>query len=92
MGDQIQKDGTAASISETLNNRILIAYKRCKDILNICKQPCLIGFHTATGLVEQFKKRMASQLSANSESWIGLTQTHVDRLQKVQDDLFIEMF
>ena len=35
LGDQIHEDGTPASITETLNNRIPIAY-------NICNQKCLI--------------------------------------------------
>ena len=86
MGDQIHEDGTAASIHKTLNNRISIAYERDDKILNICNQLSLIGFNIASGPVEQFESRISSKLIANSESWIGLNQTHIDRLQKVQDD------
>ena len=52
----------------------------------------LIGFVIASGPVEQFESRISSKLIVNSESWIGLNQTHIDRLQKVQDDFFITMF
>ena len=90
LGDQIYKDGTAASIKETLNIRIPLANKRWKEILN--NQPCLIGFHIATGPVEQFESREASTLLANAESRIGLNNTHVYRLQQVQDEFFTEMF
>ena len=86
LGDQIHEDGTAASIHETLNNIIPIAYERGEEILNICNQPSLIGSNIASGPVEQFKSRISSKLIANSKSWIGLNQTHNDRLQKVQDD------
>ena len=55
LGDQIHEDGTAASITETLNNRIALAKKKCGKILNICNNPRLVGFNIATGPVEQFK-------------------------------------
>ena len=73
--------------SETpCTNRIPIAYERGDDILYICNQPSLIGFNIASGPVEQYKSKISSKLLANSESWIGLYQSHVDRLKKVQDD------
>ena len=65
-----------------------IAFERGEDILYICNQASLIGFNIASGPVEQYK----SKLLANSESWIGLNQSHIDRLQKVQDDYFMKMF
>ena len=65
-----------------------IAFERGEDILYICNQASLIGFNIASGPVEQYK----SKLLANSESWIGLNQSHIDRLQKVQDDFYMKMF
>ena len=92
LGDQIHEDETAASIHETLNNKIPIAYERGEDILSICNQLSLIGFNIASGPVEQYEWKISSKLLANSESWIGLNQSHIVRLQKVQDDFFMKMF
>ena len=84
LGDQIHEDLTAVSISETLNNEIPLAKKKCTEILRICNDPRLVGFNIATGPIEQFKSRIASKLLNNADSWIGLKECH--RLQKVRDD------
>ena len=47
LGDQIHEDGTAACISEKLNNRILLAKKKCTEILIICNDPRLVEFNIA---------------------------------------------
>ena len=52
----------------------------------------LIGFHIATGSVEQFKSKVASKRLANAESMIGINNTHLDRLQQVQGDFFTQIF
>ena len=54
LGDKIHKDGAAASITDTLNNRIPIAKKKCDKILKICNDPRLIGFNTAKGPIGEF--------------------------------------
>ena len=77
---------------ETLNNIIPMAYERGEDILYICNEPSLIGFNIASEPIEQYESNISSKLLANSESWIGLNQSHIDRLQKLQEDFFMKMF
>ena len=67
LGDQIHEDGTAASIDETLNYRIPIAYERGEEILYICNQPSLIGFNIASWPVEQYESKISSECLANSD-------------------------
>ena len=54
LGNQIDKDGTAARISETINKRIPLAKKKCAEILKMCNDPRLVGFNIATVPIEQF--------------------------------------
>ena len=45
---------------------------------------CLIEFNIAQGPVEQYESKISSKILANSESWIGLNESHINRMQKVQ--------
>ena len=47
--DRINKNGTAASITEQTNNRIPGLDKKINEILAVCKQACLMGFPTSMG-------------------------------------------
>ena len=65
---------------------------RGNTVLFICNQNPLIGFTVANGPVEQYKLKISSKILANSESWIGLNDTHIERMQKVQDKYFTKVF
>ena len=88
-GYQIHEDGTSASIHATLDSIIPIAIKRGDGILHICKQPSLILFNLAQRLVKQYESKISSKILANSESWIGLNESHINRMQKVRDGYFM---
>ena len=36
--------------------------------------------------------KVASKILKNCDSWIGLTETHIDRMQTVQDNFFKQVF
>ena len=35
---------------------------------------------------------MSSKILSNSDSWIGLTNEHIERIQSVQDNYFMKVF
>ena len=89
---EIHEDECAASISATLDSRIPTAIERGNTILAICNQPSLLGHTIAIGPVEQFESKVSSKLLSNSDSWIGLTNKHIERIQSVQDNYFMKVF
>ena len=92
LGYQIHEGGTSASITATLDSRIPTAIDRGNTILFICNQPSLIGFTIAHGPVEQYESKISSKILSNSDSWIGLTNKHIERMQLVQDNYFMKVF
>ena len=87
LGDQIHEGGTSASITATLDSRIPTAIDRGNTILFICNQPSLIGFTIAHGSGAQYESKICSKILSNSESWIGLANEHIERMQQVQDNI-----
>ena len=90
--DQIHGDGCKASITATLDGRIPSAIDKAEIIINSINHPALMGHRVAYAAVEQFEMKISSKILTNCDSWIGLTQKQVDRIQNVQDNFFKKVF
>ena len=55
LGDKINKNGTAASITETIESKLPAATAKGKEIVKICDDPRLIGFLSAIGPINEFE-------------------------------------
>ena len=60
--------------------------------MDACNHPALLGQTIAIAPVEQFESKVLSKILTNSDSWIGLTKQHIDRIQSVQDNYFMKVF
>ena len=92
LSDQILEDGSEAIITATLDGRIPSAIDKAEIIINSINHPTLMGHRVAYAAVEQFKMKISSKILTNCESWIGLTQKQIDRIQNVQDNFFKKVF
>ena len=92
LGDQIHEDGCEASITATLDGRIPGAIEAGEDIIKSINHPATMGHKMAYAAVEQYEMKVASKHLTNCDSWIGLTETHIDRMQTVQDNFFRQVF
>ena len=66
----ISQNGTAANITETIQNRLSSALENTKEILEVCEDPRLIGFQTAMGPISEFETKVIPKLLNNAESWL----------------------
>ena len=53
--------------------------------MNVAENPCIMGMPIAMAAIVKFEHEIVSKLSTNSESWLGLNQTLLDKLQEYQD-------
>ena len=51
-----------------------------------------MGHQMAYAAVEQYEIKVASKILTNCDSWIGLTNKKIDRIQTVQDNFFKQVF
>ena len=51
-----------------------------------------MGHKMAYAAVEQYEMKVASKILSNCDSWIGLTEEHITRMQTVQDNFFKQVF
>ena len=86
LGDQINEDGCEASITATLNGRIPGAIEAVDNIIKAINHQATMGHKMAYAAVEQYEMKVASKILTNCDSWIILTETHIDRMQAVQDN------
>ena len=89
LGDKISQNGTAASITETIQNRISSALEKTKEILDICQDPKLLGFPTAMGPISEYETKVIPKLLNNAESWLGINDSHLTTLQEEFQDNFL---
>ena len=80
LGDKIHKDGPAAIITETIKIRMPVAIAKGKEIMNICDDPRLIGFPSGIGPINESKIKIVTKLLNNSDSWLGLNESHIKTL------------
>ena len=92
LGDQISEKRTAARITETIDKRLPGLENKINYILEVAENPCLMGFKSAKAQKLKFESELANKLLTNSESWLGLHQTHLDKLQEFQDRFLRRVF
>ena len=51
----------------------------------VAENPCLMGMPSAMAAIVKFEQEIVTQLLTNSESWLRLNQTHLDKLQDFQN-------
>ena len=65
---------------------------KSKDILTICSDPRIIGFPTAWGAVSEYNTKVLPQLLNNCESWLGIADSDIQKLQDFQDNYILKFF
>ena len=85
LGDLINQGGCAASISETIKERMRKLTSKCQDIIQICESPTMGGLGNSTAPFKLYDATVAEGLLTNCESWIGITEKQINLLQSFQD-------
>ena len=85
LGDIINQEGCAASITETIKERMRKLTSKCHDIIQICESPIMGGLGNSTAPFKLFNATVAEGLLTNCESWIGINQNQINMLQSFQD-------
>ena len=85
LGDMINQEGCAASITATIKERIRKLTSKCHDIIQISESPIMGGLGNSTAPFKLYDATIAEGLLTNCESWIGINQNHIDMLQSFQD-------
>ena len=75
-----------------MDGRIPVAIERGETIIDTCNHPAQLWYRIAIVPVEQFNSKVLSKILSNSDSWIGLSKQHIDRIQSLQDNSFIKVF
>ena len=57
--DRINEQGTAAIITETIDNRLPGLVEKAREILDVCEH---IGFPTAIGQISEFETKIVTKL------------------------------
>ena len=77
LGDQIHTDGLAASILSTINKPI----EKVNEIMNLSEYPRMAGLRNSRCARTLSETEIVTSILNNSESWIGITEETIDRLQ-----------
>ena len=85
LGDMINQGGCAASITETIKERMRKLTSKCHDIIQICENPIMGGLGNSTAPFKLYDATVAEGLLTNCESWIGINQNQINMLQSFQD-------
>ena len=85
LGDMINQEGCAASITATIKERIRKLTSKCHDIIQISESPIMGGLGNSTAPFKLYDATIAEGLLTNCESWIGINQNQIDMLQSFQD-------
>ena len=68
---------------ETIDSRLPITIDKGKEIFKIGENPQLMRITTSTPISE-YETRIIPQLLNNAESWLGLNDSHIEKLQNFQ--------
>ena len=88
----IHEDGCAASIKATIRGRINGAREAAHNIITSLNHPATMGHKMAEVAVTEYASKVISKLISNSESWIDLTEEHINEIQNIQDNYFKDVF
>ena len=85
LGDMIEEKGCAASITETIKERIRTLTSKCHDIIQTVENPIMGSLGNSLAPFKLFEATVVESLLTNCPSWIGLNNTHINMLQNFQD-------
>ena len=85
LGDMIEEKGCAASITETIKERIRTLTSKCHDIIQMVENPIMGSLGNSLAPFKLFEATVVESLLTNCPSWIGLNNTHINMLQNFQD-------
>ena len=86
LGDMIDENGCAASITETIKERIRTLTSKCNDIIQTVENPIMGCLGNSLAPFKLFDATVVESLLTNCESWIGINNTHINMLQNFQDN------
>ena len=84
--DFVSELGCKQSIDDSIKYRIQKLTSKVNDILLIADAPQLGAEGTSTAAIKLFEAQVMSGLLFNCESWIGITEAPIDKLQSFQDN------
>ena len=67
-------------------------HRRKSWLYALCSDPRLIGFPTAWGPVSEYNTKVLPQLLNNCESWLGIADSDIQKLQDFQDNYILKFF
>ena len=82
----IDENGCAASITETIKERIRTLTSKCNDIIQTVENPIMGCLGNSLAPFKLFDATVVESLLTNCESWIGINNTHINMLQNFQDN------
>ena len=85
LGDWVHELGCKESISATIKERMQKQIGKCDDIIQIAEVPFMSALGNVTIGIRLYESQVIPALLFNSESWIGLNNTHLTDLQNFQD-------
>ena len=91
LGDIIHEKGCEENITDTINERMRKLIPQCEDIIQIANIPLMGDLRKNKNALNLFESLVIQPLLHNYASWIGITEMHVNELQKFQHK-FISRF
>ena len=85
LGDMIHEKGCKESITATINERMRKLTPQCEDIIQIANTPLMGGLRNSRIAFNLFESLVIQPLLHNCASWIGITEKHINELQKFQN-------
>ena len=85
LGDIIHEKGCKESITATINERMRKLIPQCEDIIQIANTPLMGGLRNSKIAFNLFESLVIQPLLHNCASWIGITEKHINELQKFQN-------
>ena len=86
LGDQIHESGCAMSITVTIEERIRKLKSKCIETIQLAESPVMSITGNSLPAFKLYESTILPTLLHNSESWVSLNQSHINTLQKFQND------
>ena len=86
LGDIIHEKGCKESITATIKERMRKLIPKVEEIIQIANTPIMAGLRNSRIAFKLFEAIVIPALLNNCASWIGINKTHLDDLQKFQDN------
>ena len=92
LGDGIHEKGCEESITITVKKRIRKLIPKTEEIIQIANSTIMMGLKNSRIPLNLFEALIVQALLNNSESWIGIKDSHITVLQKFQDKFLRRIF